>query len=94
MNRKKDVHLENDSSSNEKKRVKAGDRRKMNNNSSDSVGELTNVGDQNKLNEAAKRDDGKEDIKEAEKQEKANNSSTEKQGEKGKILPDGIDYKK
>ncbi|KAJ8555862.1 hypothetical protein K7X08_013358 [Anisodus acutangulus] len=101
MNRKKDVHLENDSSSNEKKTVKAGDRRKMNNNSSDSVGELTNVGDQNKLNEAevekkrndnsSERDDGKEDIKEAEKQEKANNSSTEKQGEKGKILPDGIE---
>ncbi|XP_059295887.1 uncharacterized protein LOC132049198 [Lycium ferocissimum] len=101
-NRKKDVHLDNDSSSNQMKLVKARDRRKMNNNSSESTGELANVGDRNKLDDSgakkagekkgkgSERDDGKEDVKEGEKQEKANNSSTEKQGEKEKILPDEI----
>lgn len=36
------------------------------------------------------RDDTKGDIKEADRLEKANNSITEKQEEKGRVLPDGI----
>ncbi|KAK4338500.1 hypothetical protein RND71_042987 [Anisodus tanguticus] len=100
MNRKKDVHLDNDSSSNEKKSMESVDRRKTNNNSSGSVGELTNIGNQNKLNEAevekkrndnsSERDDRKKEIKEGEQKEKANNSSTEEQGEKGKVMADEI----
>lgn len=84
-NRKKDVHLDNDSSSSRMKSVEVGDRRKMNN-SSESTGELANVGDRNKLNDnSAKIGDEREGLKEAEGGKKRKDSSAERDDRKEEL---------
>ncbi|CAN4077555.1 unnamed protein product [Withania somnifera] len=79
-NTKRDVQLENDSLSGKMKLVEAGDRRKMNN-SSDSIGELANVGDKGKFDDSSvKGGDERGELKEGEGGKKGKDSSSEKQG--------------
>ncbi|KAH0649526.1 uncharacterized protein [Solanum tuberosum] len=81
-NRKKDVQLENDSSNSGMRSKEAGDRRKMNN-SSESIGELVNVGRKNKLDDSnVKRGDERGGLKEDEGEKKGNDSGSERDDRK------------
>lgn len=76
-NRKKDVQLENDSSNSGMRSKEAGDRRKMNN-SSESIGEVVNVVEKNKLDDSiVKRGDERGGLKEGEREKKGNDSGSE-----------------
>ncbi|TMW89653.1 hypothetical protein EJD97_016850 [Solanum chilense] len=81
-NRKKDVQLENDSSNSRMRSKEAGDRRKMNN-SSESIGELVNVVEKNKLDDnIVKRGDERGGLKEGEGEKKGNDSGSERDDRK------------
>ncbi|OIT29540.1 PREDICTED: uncharacterized protein LOC109211225 [Nicotiana attenuata] len=84
MNRKKDGHLDNDSSSNQMKLKEAGDLRKVNNGSG-IIGELTDVGDQNKSNDSSsKKGDEREGLKEAEVEKKRIDAGSNRDDKKKK----------
>ncbi|XP_009785024.1 uncharacterized protein LOC107758950 [Nicotiana tabacum] len=85
-NRKKDGHLVNDSSSNQMKLKEAGDLRKVKSGSG-IIGELTDIGDQNKSNDNnAKKGDERQGSKEAGGEKKTDDSSSSKREDKKKEM--------